>query len=127
MYKVLIIEDEIPLQKILANEFSRAGFEVETAGDGKEGIVKATAFIPDFILLDIIMPVMDGVTTLKYLKGSPKLKSVPVAILSALTETVPESLHPEVNVKANVVAYFRKDTEKMSEIVNKVKNYLSEA
>lgn len=112
------------MQKILAQNFSFAGFEVETAGNGKEGIPKAGIFKPNFILLDIIMPEMDGITALKRFKELPALKEIPIAMLTVLSETVPESMHPEADLEKNVVAYFRKDTEKISDIVNKVRKYL---
>lgn len=124
MYKILIIEDEEPLRKILSERFTQAGFKVETAKDGKDGVNAAQNFLPEFILLDMIMPEMDGVTALRHLKQLPITQNIPVAVLSALTETVPESLHPEVSLDKNVVAYFRKDTEQLTDIIAKVKQYL---
>lgn len=60
-----------------------SGYNVIQAGDGREGLESARASAPDLIILDIMLPVMNGVEMLKVLKADPDLKSIPVIILTA--------------------------------------------
>ena len=82
--KILIIEDEILLSDLLKMNLKEAGFEVETAYDGKEGLEKAKSFLPDLILLDLIMPVLDGYQVLQEIQKDPVLEKIPVIVLSNL-------------------------------------------
>jgi DNA-binding response OmpR family regulator len=80
--KILIIEDEFSLLNVLEMKFEQSGYEVLTAPDGKKGINTAKNEKPDLILLDIIMPEMDGFEVLKKLKEEMKTKEIPVVILT---------------------------------------------
>ncbi len=82
--KVLIIEDEAPLSKILQEVFLERGFDVDVAVQGEEGWHKTKENVPDVILLDIIMPKLDGFVYLKRLRAAKKLAKIPVIILSNL-------------------------------------------
>jgi DNA-binding response OmpR family regulator len=82
--KILIVEDEILLSDLLKMNLKEAGFEVETAYDGKEGLEKAKSFLPDLILLDLIMPVLDGYQVLQEMQKDPVLEKIPVIVLSNL-------------------------------------------
>lgn len=82
--RVLVIEDEAPLSKILAETLTESGFEVDVAVHGEEGWHKARENRPDLILLDIIMPRLDGFVFLKRLRTNKKLATIPVIILSNL-------------------------------------------
>lgn len=84
--RVLIIEDETPLRKALLRKFVSAGFEVREARDGEEGLAIATHEHPDLILLDIIMPVMDGITMLKELRKDAWGKDAHVIMLTNLSD-----------------------------------------
>lgn len=92
--KVLVIDDEKVLRELLLSKIGQAGFEVVGAADGDEGLKKALAEHPDLILLDIIMPKMDGITMLKKLREDVWGKIVPVIVLSNLNtaEAVEKSL-----------------------------------
>lgn len=81
--KVLVVDDEEYIQHILNFSFGAEGYEVVTAGDGEEAIVKAKAEKPDVIVLDIMMPKMDGYETCKRLKSDPETKDIPVILLTA--------------------------------------------
>jgi DNA-binding response OmpR family regulator len=92
--KVLVIDDEKVLLELLSSKISQNGFAAIEARDGDEGLQKALREHPDLILLDIIMPKMDGVTMLKKLREDPWGKTVPVIVLSNLNtaESVEKSL-----------------------------------
>jgi CheY-like chemotaxis protein len=82
MTKVLIIEDDESIRSLYQRAFSLEGFEVDAAAGGSVGLEKAQAARPDIILLDMMMPVMNGLETLRKLKDIPGLSDVPVIILS---------------------------------------------
>lgn len=80
--KILIVEDEVALSKVLEDKFENEGYEVITAANGQVGLDKALSDIPDLILLDIAMPVMDGLAMLKLLKEDKRGKNMLVIILT---------------------------------------------
>lgn len=82
--KILIIEDEAPLSKILNEALTERGFEVDVAFHGEEGWHKTRENRPDLILLDIVMPRLDGFVFLKRIRANKKLATTPVIILSNL-------------------------------------------
>lgn len=84
MKKILIIEDDPFLSEMYAIKLSQDNFQVEIAVDGKEGLKKIQSYKPDLILLDIVLPKMDGFEILKKLKQDPKLKKIPVILLTNL-------------------------------------------
>ena len=95
--KILIVEDEASLRKALVEKFQREGFETFLAFDGVEGLDQAERIQPDLILLDIIMPKMDGMTMLKKLRESGDWgKQVPVIILTNLSSATLYYLHERV-------------------------------
>ena len=82
--KVLIIEDDKFLGELLVKRLSQENFFIELATDGEAGITKAIDLKPDLILLDILLPGMNGYAVLEKLKADPALKDMPVIILSNL-------------------------------------------
>lgn len=85
--KLLIVEDEEVLSKSLTEKFTSEGFEVSCAFDGKDGLEKALKIHPDVILLDILMPKMDGIGVLKELRKDDWGKEAKVVILTNLGDT----------------------------------------
>lgn len=81
--RILLIDDETELVKAIEIRLKHAGYEVLTACDGRDGLEKAKSERPDLILLDILMPRMDGYQTLVELKALDKVKSIPVIMLTA--------------------------------------------
>lgn len=80
--KVLIVEDEDMLAKALEMKLTHDGFAVMTAADGQQGLQAAQSFLPDVLLVDIMMPVMDGKAMVKQLRQLPQFKTTPVIILT---------------------------------------------
>jgi DNA-binding response OmpR family regulator len=85
--KILIVEDEETLRSALNNKLTFEGFAVLEAKNGREGLEIALSAIPDLILLDIIMPVMDGMTMLKKLREDKWGKEAKVFMLTNLSDT----------------------------------------
>ena len=121
--KVLIIEDEAPLSKILQESLVERGFEVDVALQGEEGWYKTKETIPDVVLLDIIMPKLDGFVYLKRLRNAKKLANIPVIILSNLGQ---ESDIAEAR-ELGAVDYLIKSNHTIEAIVQRVEATLHES
>lgn len=122
--KILIIEDERSLLMALSEKFAREGFEVLTASNGKTGLKSALKNRPDLILLDILMPVMDGMTMLKELRKDPWGMDVFVLIL---TNREPGSdLADEAERIPYQSTYLMKSNFDISDIVKMAKNKIKQ-
>lgn len=119
-YKILLIEDEPGQALAISSALSNAGYEIAVAGDGKEGLAKAKTENPDLILLDIVLPKMDGVAVLKELKKNPETKEIPVIILTNLAtgETMRETM------EAGSSDYLVKTDYTLEELAGKIKQAL---
>jgi len=123
MKKILIIEDEQTLLKALESKLSKEKYEILKAIDGKEGAEMALKEHPDLILLDIIMPVVDGMKVLEKLRKDEWGKKVPVImILTNLDEekTIEQAKEYDVH------DYLVKTNWKLEDIVEKVKAKLGD-
>ncbi len=84
--RILIIEDERGLTDVLAYNLSREGYEVSVAHDGQEGLRKAQMQLPDMILLDLMLPGMDGLEVCRQLRAGEQTRGVPILMLTAKAE-----------------------------------------
>lgn len=82
--RILIVEDDRFLQKILLLKFAAEGFDVTAASDGDEALKQILADPPDLILLDLILPKMNGFELLTEMRTNPKTRQLPVIVLSNL-------------------------------------------
>ncbi len=117
--KILIVEDEEALAKVLAEKFAREGFEVRIARDGEEAMPVALSFRPDIIALDILLPRKNGLEVLRDLKADSELRSIPVVMLSNLDSD--EDIKNAISLGAS--DYFVKSQHLIKEIVEKMKLY----
>ncbi|MBZ9572118.1 response regulator [Patescibacteria group bacterium] len=117
---ILVVEDERAMLQILADRFTDEGFSVLEAKNGEEGLERAIKEHPDLILLDIILPKMNGITMLKKLRVDNWGKDVPVIILTNLSDmgTIAKAL------KDGVYDFLVKTDWKLEDIVKKVKEKL---
>ena len=83
-YRILLIDDEADILEFVKYNLERDGYEVSTASNGAEGLEVALKVKPHLILLDMMMPVLDGIETCKAIRQSPVLKNVMVVFLSAV-------------------------------------------
>ena len=83
MTKILIVEDDQDIRELLVDTLNDLGYQVIEAEDGGQGLQKAMEETPDIVLLDVMMPVMDGFEVLEQLQASPDTRSVPVIMVSA--------------------------------------------
>lgn len=84
---ILIVDDEMDMRIFMSTLFETSGFKAVTARDGNQGLVRAGENRPDLIILDVMMPGEGGALMYKALKGDPRLKDIPVIMLSAVNET----------------------------------------
>jgi DNA-binding response OmpR family regulator len=117
---ILIVEDDESMILALADKLNSAGFQVTTARNGTEGLSLAFSNHPDIILLDIVMPKLDGLSMLKELKKDKWGMLTPVIILTNLSDS--QKLAEALEI--GVVEYMIKAEVKLSDIVYKVKRIL---
>jgi CheY-like chemotaxis protein len=84
MASVLVVDDEVDIREAVAELLAGEGYEVLDASDGAEALRKARAFHPSVVLLDLMMPGMNGWEFCARRKGDPELERIPVIVLSAL-------------------------------------------
>lgn len=85
-HRILLVDDEDDILEFIRYNLLKAGYEVHTAHNGAEGIEQATIHRPHLILLDVMMPVMDGIETCRALRADPDLRETMIVFLSALGE-----------------------------------------
>jgi two-component system, OmpR family, alkaline phosphatase synthesis response regulator PhoP len=84
--KILLVDDEPDILEFMEYNLKKENYDVVKAGDGKEALVKAKKEHPDLIILDIMMPVMDGIETCRQLRSMPEFKDTVIAFLTARNE-----------------------------------------
>jgi DNA-binding response OmpR family regulator len=124
-YKIAVIEDEEIMSKSLVGELEDADFEVITAFDGKQGLQLILKEKPDLVLLDIVMPEMDGMTMMKKLRESGGYgKHIPIILLT--------NLNADDKIMGGVTQnepsyYLVKSTYTVADVVERVRHSLKEA
>lgn len=119
--KVLLVEDDRFLGDLLAKHFTQEGFLFDLAVDGESALKKAEEMKPDLVLLDLLLPGIDGYEVLKQLKANSVLAHTPVIILSNLGQKD----EIEKAMALGAVDFLVKVKFDLAEIVSKVKNTLS--
>ena len=127
MHKVLVVDDEEPILELLKYNLEKNGYEVKTAQDGARAVDIAKKFIPDLVLLDIMMPKMDGVETCRLLRDMPELQKMFVVFLTARSEEYSEVAAFDIGaddyitkpikpraLMSRISALFRRDSKKSS-------------
>lgn len=117
---ILIVEDELALLRVLEQKFHQEGFEVVTAKDGVEGLEKFKQCSPNLLLIDIIMPRMDGITMLAQLRQDPKGKNVPAILLTNLSDA--EKV--DDGIRHGVYDYLVKADWRLEDVVKRVRERL---
>jgi pilus assembly protein CpaE len=83
--KILIVDDDIDTLKLVGLMLERQGYQISVASNGSIGLSKAATEIPDLILLDVMMPDLDGYEVTKKLRADPSLASIPIIMFTAKT------------------------------------------
>lgn len=120
MKSILLIEDDPFLIDIYTTKLKEAGFLVQVAPDGEEGLRKIENKKPDLLVLDIVLPRFTGFEFLKKIKSSPKFKKIPVVILSNLGQRA----EIEEGLRLGATKYLIKAHYTPSEVVEEIKKVL---
>ncbi|MEM9007414.1 MAG: response regulator [Cyanobacteria bacterium P01_F01_bin.86] len=105
--RILIVDDEESIQKVVRLSLDmEANWETVTASSGQEGIRQAEIHQPDAILLDVMMPELDGIATFEALHDNPKTQSIPVILLTAKTRTSEKRLFQKIGVAGVITKPF---------------------
>ena len=120
-YRILLVEDEAPLRRVLKDNLEDEGFEVVEASNGLDGLKMAKLRKPDLILLDLLMPKMDGMTMLEKFRTTKSGSRVPIMLLTNLAadKKIIKNL-----IKYMPVYYFDKSSRTISEIISRIKSRL---
>jgi DNA-binding response OmpR family regulator len=118
--KILVVEDDLVTQKVISVRLEVNGYDVITAEDGEEALRKAKTENPDLLILDLMLPKMNGFEVCRMLKFDDKYKNIPIIVLSAL-ERQDER---EKAIKGGADAYFIKPFD-LDLLLNKVKTLTS--
>jgi len=120
MAKILIIEDDKFLRELIIQKLGKEGFDLVEAADGEEGVRKMKEEKPDLVLLDLILPGIDGFEVLRRAKADKELAPIPVVILSNLGQK--DDI--DKGIKLGAIDYLIKAHFTPSEIVSKIKETL---
>jgi len=119
-YRVLVVDDDEVMLLLLERILSKARYKVLKARSGKEGIEQAKKFSPDMIILDIMMPGLDGIATVLKLKSIKETNSIPIIMCTAVKEDEDEIVAQNLGV----VDYIRKGPE-LKGLVDKIERILN--
>jgi len=119
-YQVLLVEDSKAIQQMYRNKLILEQFAVVTADNGMEAVKALSQSKPDIILLDLMMPIMDGYKVLQVVKTDQKFKDVPVIVFSAKGQ--PDEVEKALNLGA--ADYIVKSITKPNEVVDKIRAVL---
>ena len=120
LINILLVEDDVFLSGIYQKKFEMEGFKVITADNGEKGLSEAQKKNPSIILLDILLPKLDGFAVLSKLKADEATKNIPVILLTNLGQKD----DVEKGLEAGAVDYLIKAHFKPSEVVDKVRKAL---
>lgn len=117
---VLVVDDDPQIQDVLSLRLKNAGFNVSQARNGQEGVKMAKELKPDLILLDVMMPVMDGAKALMELKDDPATKNIHVLILTSLQDRVEDIKFAK---EVGAVDFINKDID-FKDLLERIKSTL---
>jgi CheY-like chemotaxis protein len=118
---ILLTEDDALLNRMYQEKLEHDGYTVKTAGNGEDALTLIKKEKPDIVLLDIMMPIMNGLEVLKRLKANPKTKHIPVLMLSNLAG----GIEPEEAMALGADAYMVKAENLPDTVVEKIKEVLA--
>jgi|SRR3989344_1378977 len=119
--KILIVDDEDFIRQAISDKLKSSGFDVLEAADGEEALKVAEENHPDLILLDVVMPKMDGIEVMKRLRQDSWGKNVPLILL---TRMEPDDQMLQEIIESKPTYYLVKSNYKIEDVVNKVKEKL---
>ena len=123
MSMVLVVDDEASARGALTKLLRRDGYETEAAGNGREALAALEARTPDLVLLDVMMPELDGLALLEVLHADPRWRALPVVMLTAVSDTNCIRRAEQLGAKA----YLVKAAFSVREVLDHVHKYAGHA
>jgi len=117
---ILVVDDQAFIRHILGADLKKEGFEVDFAENGQQALGKLKSIKPDLILMDVMMPVMDGYETCKRIKGDPTTKTIPIVFLTANAQK--SAVVKAVQVGADDYAVKSPDS---STLISKIRKFIA--
>ncbi len=117
--KILVVDDEVDLVETLRFPLEMEGYEVLVSYNGEDGLNKARSESPDLIILDLMLPKLDGYKVCRLLKFDERYKHIPIIMLTAKTQEKDRILGMETGANEYLTKPFEID-----ELINKIKSYL---
>jgi len=119
---ILVAEDDKLYAKVYQNKLTKEGYQVTVVNNGNDAIKKASEIKPSLILLDLIMPEMDGFEVLKRMKSNPETKSIHVLVMSNLGQDTDIAKAKDLGAED----YFVKSNVSITELMEKIKSYVGQ-
>lgn len=121
MTKIVVAEDDKLISNSLCDALKSSGYEPTAAYDGEEAVAKVKDVLPDLVLLDIMMPKLDGISVLWELKANPSTAKIPVIVSTNIgdVDTISKI------IEAGAVDYLLKSDQSVDDIIQKVKDVLA--
>ena len=120
--RLLVVDDEPSIAKIVRKQLEVAGYDVTVAVDGLEGLTKARETMPELIVLDVMLPKMNGTEVCTTLKADPKTKGIPILMLTAKAQRQDK----DIGLQAGADAFLTKPFQ-LEELLSKIKALLEQA
>ena len=120
-YKILLVEDDESLSNVYVTRFEAEGFDIRRVGNGEDALATAINYQPDIILLDIMMPKVDGFDVLDILKNTNKTKDLKIIMLSALSQ----EMDIDKAKKLGADDYLIKSEVTIADVIEKIKKQLN--
>ncbi len=123
---ILIADDETDIRDVIKMKLEASGFKVEEAANGEEAVQKAKELAPDLIILDVVMPKMDGVSALFKLKEDEKTKNIKVFLFTGKGDPRPDivDVNKKFALESGAVDFIRKEVD-LDELVQILKKALA--
>ncbi len=124
--RVLVVDDDRDFAEILQTKLERAGFEVDTASNGEEGLEKIKNNAPNLVILDVMMPKKNGFEVCREVKSDPELAEIPIIMLTAVADHIGETSYTQydaMNIEAE--DYIPKGPDCSDKVVESAQRLLS--
>lgn len=118
--KILLVEDDLALTAVYKTRMEAEGFEVRAVNDGEKVLQAAIEFVPDLILLDIMMPKISGFDVLDILRNTPQTKNAKVIVLTALSQMADKERAKEMGADE----YMVKSQAVITDVMDKIRQHL---
>ncbi|MCD6499630.1 MAG: response regulator [Deltaproteobacteria bacterium] len=120
--RVLVVEDDAEVQRLLRTSLTEKGYLVKAVGDGLKALAEISAHRPDVVVLDVVLPELDGLRLLKALKGRDETRNIPVIVVTAVSQ--PSKMIEAINAGARYYVVKPFDVESLA---HKIATAVSEA